>query len=612
MKSFARCRLLFFMSVSICISCMFSSDVCAAPAFFDSTWQGDDQEDADIYYDGSVQTVCEQTDPQTETLITNKAYCEAYPKDCIGNQVVCFDGNPMNAYHSKAWENIYKKKLSSYKQNQKTVCHDFPWTCPPVTKADQLLIQAETDLTDITEVPEIISRLPKNASLCDDDTECKENEICTYYDYIKTGPITICKSIDNVKCHSDLECPYDLFCNHGKCIECIDNDWKVKRPGMKCVKNKWIPDDTSFRIPCSGEYKGGCPSDYVRENAIKSDGSELCSCRYSSSTQQESYAHNNTCKSNMDCQPSETCYPFYSKCLSNDEDFGNSSFFFSADTDYYFSEIMDLPLALMNTRLNDLNKKKTQYEEKLDNLQNKSVKSLDLIREYTRKIEYLEMAIDAADSASQKKNLIQELNQNLNPKKKSKTNRKIAEPEDRMPYYWDDDRSSWSDDDLTQPDDDDELLPKETVYYYLGLIYLKGRSRDLKKAFSYIKKAADSGQKEAQLVIGLMYIHGQGTAMNENKGFWYLNRVFKPEPNAKTSVLAHTCALIELIKCYHYGIGTPKDKEKADEINRILLNISHYNAGDIRDFYEATSIDRFSEFELLSEMPDDDEAPATD
>lgn len=197
------------------------------------------------------------------------------------------------------------------------------------------------------------------------------------------------------------------------------------------------------------------------------------------------------------------------------------------------------------------------------------------IYQYTCEIEYINGALEHANNAEYRSSLIQKLTKQL---------KDIKGPARRNPeeygFYG-------------------ELSDYERENNYeLGLIYLKGRARDIVQSFKYMKAAASQGHKEAQFLLGLMYIHGQGTPQNEAKGFWYLNHVFKYESDSLPTEIARMGALMELVKCYYYGIGTVQDRAKAEELDQLLYRI-YGTPTKIRDFYRFVSIDRFSEYEIL-------------
>ncbi len=479
-----------------------------------------DPEQTDEYYRGSIRAICKNAASKTESLVNAKDYCMIYPKNCIENRAVCLNGMPINALRSNSREKIYKKNVSSYIKNQKTVCHDFPWTCPMAKELSEA-IEVRGDLFSF---PEIRNQLPKNADICMNDNDCKQNEICALNNPATTAYIQICKNPDNVKCTNNTHCPNESFCHHGQCIECLENDKvcadgecfpRVIKPGMKCSKGKWIPDGKRAKLPCSGSPP--CPAGFGMANIRLIDGSEKCECWFSGNNwKKQTFEDERTCKSNMDCSLNEVCNSFYGKCLDNtDPDYTRN---------YYLNDIQQLP-----------------YE---------SEKTI----------------------SEERKRIIKELEEERIRSKKQIMDDLMNEP-----------------------------MASETVDYCLGMVYLKAGLHHISKAFKYLKAAADKGHKEAQLVVGLMYIYGQGTSRNENKGFWYLNRVFKPEQSVPTSAIAYSGALMELIKCYYYGIGTPKDEAKAQELTTIF-NDKAPDTFAVMRYYESMSIDRFSEYTTLEEM----------
>lgn len=290
-------------------------------------WTKCSSEATPSYYHGGIASVCENADPKTETLVNASDYCDAYPKHCIGKQAVCFGGLPVIALHSKAYQNVYQKKLSSYIQNQKTVCKDFPWTCPISPKITAAIQNGDEEA--LAKLPEIKSQLPKKAVICHKDVDCEGKTGCYYNNYGMTGTLKICKDPYNVTCSNDASCPNKLFCSKGKCVECVRNGNNIPKD-MECVNGRLneIVRDLPKRpelpdiLPCSGP----CPNGYKRFNvkfATSSGFGEECSCRkLSSSGYRRSYSGSHVppsfgvdCKSDMDCNIKELCNHFYGKCI---------------------------------------------------------------------------------------------------------------------------------------------------------------------------------------------------------------------------------------------------------------------------------------------------------
>jgi TPR repeat protein len=91
-----------------------------------------------------------------------------------------------------------------------------------------------------------------------------------------------------------------------------------------------------------------------------------------------------------------------------------------------------------------------------------------------------------------------------------------------------------------------------TASYMLGDYY--GRNKQYTNAAVHLNKAADSGHKQAQFLLGVMYADGLG---------------FKPDPLKasewyhKAALQGHTDAQYNLSLLYYAGEGVEKDLEKA-------------------------------------------------
>lgn len=82
---------------------------------------------------------------------------------------------------------------------------------------------------------------------------------------------------------------------------------------------------------------------------------------------------------------------------------------------------------------------------------------------------------------------------------------------------------------------DESLANDATASYYLGEIYFggKGTGRDLKKGFSYMKKAAEGGCALAYFPLAEMYRNGDGTEANRTLAKkWYEKAVVSDSKNA--------------------------------------------------------------------------------
>ena len=85
--------------------------------------------------------------------------------------------------------------------------------------------------------------------------------------------------------------------------------------------------------------------------------------------------------------------------------------------------------------------------------------------------------------------------------------------------------------------------------YYYG----QGTKKNFKKARKHLQKAADAGEREAQLILALMQVQGQGVAENPQAGFEAVQKLAPDYPLAQYA----------LARLYADGLGTPADAEKA-------------------------------------------------
>ena len=111
--------------------------------------------------------------------------------------------------------------------------------------------------------------------------------------------------------------------------------------------------------------------------------------------------------------------------------------------------------------------------------------------------------------------------------------------------------------------------------YYFG----EGVQQNYEKAVENYMKAGDD-HAEAPWRLGLCYKEGTGVLLNEQKAFdCFLNA----SENADPSVMAQ----FELAQCFHYGIGTEQDIEKAKFWYRKAADEQHLYALEIlNDFDE--------------------------
>ncbi len=85
--------------------------------------------------------------------------------------------------------------------------------------------------------------------------------------------------------------------------------------------------------------------------------------------------------------------------------------------------------------------------------------------------------------------------------------------------------------------------------YYYG----RGTKKNFKKARKHLQKAADAGEREAQLILALMQVQGQGVAENQQAGFEAVQKLAPDYPLAQYA----------LARLYADGLGTPANAEKA-------------------------------------------------
>jgi uncharacterized protein len=86
----------------------------------------------------------------------------------------------------------------------------------------------------------------------------------------------------------------------------------------------------------------------------------------------------------------------------------------------------------------------------------------------------------------------------------------------------------------------------------LGMMYLQGQgiTKDEKKAFQLFTKAAAQNQGDAQNALGVIYEKGYGVLVDTNKAFeWY----------SKAAQLNHVGAQNNLAYMYAYGTGVKQD-----------------------------------------------------
>lgn len=105
----------------------------------------------------------------------------------------------------------------------------------------------------------------------------------------------------------------------------------------------------------------------------------------------------------------------------------------------------------------------------------------------------------------------------------------------------------------------------------LGKLNYQGNKtpKDLNKAFSWFKLAAEQGRGYSQYWLAEMYRNGEGTKKNlEQAYYWYeksannvnFDESFSPRP------MRIAIAKVKLAEIYYYGLGVPKDADKAKEL----------------------------------------------
>lgn len=99
--------------------------------------------------------------------------------------------------------------------------------------------------------------------------------------------------------------------------------------------------------------------------------------------------------------------------------------------------------------------------------------------------------------------------------------------------------------------------------YYIG----KNSEKNLSKAFSWYKRAAELGHSEAQFNLAHCFAVGEGTGKDDKKAFyWY----------TKSAETGDTDAINNLAACYFHGNGIERDYFKAAEL--YLKAAEHGNA----------------------------------
>jgi TPR repeat protein len=85
--------------------------------------------------------------------------------------------------------------------------------------------------------------------------------------------------------------------------------------------------------------------------------------------------------------------------------------------------------------------------------------------------------------------------------------------------------------------------------YILGYLYAGGQGvkHDFKQALYWYKKAASSGHIKAQINLGYMYISAQGTKKNYKEGAYWINKA-KKTGNSKAQLLWDEFKLSEHFK----------------------------------------------------------------
>lgn len=108
-------------------------------------------------------------------------------------------------------------------------------------------------------------------------------------------------------------------------------------------------------------------------------------------------------------------------------------------------------------------------------------------------------------------------------------------------------------------------------YWCAEIYYNDDKRKDIAKAFRYYKKAAEMGDTVAQVKVGNLYLHGEGTQKNEKEAFhWFYKSVIENGD--------YWWGGYQLARCYLYGIGTEKNGKAGF---RILKKIIDEGCNDI-------------------------------
>ena len=106
---------------------------------------------------------------------------------------------------------------------------------------------------------------------------------------------------------------------------------------------------------------------------------------------------------------------------------------------------------------------------------------------------------------------------------------------------------------------------RDYVQYRIGKMYALGygTEQDYTKAYEWLKKSADAGNKFAQYSLGSLYFYGNGTPQNYEKAFEYY-KLSADQDNAY--------ACYEVAKMFRDGVGTEKNTEQAENYFKNAYN----------------------------------------
>jgi len=132
---------------------------------------------------------------------------------------------------------------------------------------------------------------------------------------------------------------------------------------------------------------------------------------------------------------------------------------------------------------------------------------------------------------------------------------------------------------------------------HLGVIYSKvGPKKNPERAYACFRKAAETGNSEAQFRTGSCLLYGNGVQENPREAFnWFL----------KSSASKNSKAQFALGECYQYGNGTEQDQEKSFYWYRMAADQGDcealFNIGVRYDYGIGTIEDRVKAFECYKQ-----------